>query len=115
MSGHFPQNRPTRSQTRYGITSLTAKQASPTDLFSFTRQHWAIENSLHWVRDVTFDEDRAVLREGCTHHVMAILRNLAISLLHLQGHSQIASTLRRFAANPDLALALVTQPLLVGE
>lgn len=111
----FPKTGQSRSQTRYGITSLTTKQASPTDLLTFTRQHWTIENNLHWVRDVTFDEDRAILRKGHTHQVMAVLRNLAISLLHLQGHSQIASTLRRFAANPDLALNLVTQPLLLGE
>ena len=111
----FPKTGQTRSHTRYGITSLTSTQASPTDLLAFTRQHWAIENNLHWVRDVTFDEDRAVLRQGCTHQVMAALRNLAISLLHLQGHWQIASTLRHFAANPTLALNLVTQPLLVGE
>lgn len=111
----FPKTGQSRTQTRYGITSLTTKQASPTDLLSCSRQHWAIENGLHWVRDVTFDEDRAILQQGCTHQVMAILRNLAISLLHSQGYSQIASTLRRFAANPDLALALVTQPLSVGE
>ncbi len=106
----FPKTGQTRTQTRYGITSLTPAQAAPADVLAFSRQHWAIENSLHWVRDVTLVEDRATLHVGCTHHVMAVLRNLAISLLHLQGYSQIASTLRRFAANPDLALALVTQP-----
>jgi len=106
----FPKTGRTRTQTRYGITSLSPEQAAPADLLTFTRQHWAIENSLHWVRDVTFAEDRSTLHVGCTHHVMAILRNLAISLLHLQGYSRIASTLRRFAANPDMALVLVTQP-----
>ena len=106
----FPKTGQTRTQLRYGITSLTSEQATPADLLAFARQHWAIENGLHWVRDVTFAEDRSTLRVGCTHQVMAIFRNLTISLLHLQGYSQIASTLRRFAANPDLALALLTQP-----
>jgi hypothetical protein len=46
---------------------------------------------------------------------MAILRNLAISLLHLQGYCQIASTVRHFAANPALAFAFVAQPLHLGE
>lgn len=111
----FPKTGPLRTHTRYGITSLTPAQASPADLLAFTRQHWAIENSLHWVRDVTFSEDRSTLRVGCTHHVMAILRNLAISLLHLHAFFQIASTVRRFAANPALAIAFVVQPLLFGE
>jgi predicted transposase YbfD/YdcC len=111
----FPKTGQTHTQTRYGVTSLTVEQTSPHALLAFTRQHWAIENSLHWVRDVTFDEDRSVLHTGATHQVMASLRNLAISLLHLQGYWHIASTLRRFAANPDPALALVIQPLLIGE
>lgn len=111
----FAKTGQTRTQIRYGITSLTPAETTPTDLLTFVRQHWSIENNLHWVRDVTFDEDRSTLRAGCIHHVMAILRNLAISLLHLHGYSQIASTLRRFAANPELALTLVTQPLQVGE
>lgn len=97
------------------ITSLTPHQASPAGLLAFTRHHWAIENSLHWVRDVTLAEDRSTLRVGSTHHVMATLRNLALSLLHLHGFFHIASTLRRFAANPALAIAFVAQPLHVGE
>jgi len=94
---------------------LSPEQASPADLLAFTRHHWAIENSLHWVRDVTFAEDRSTLRIGSTHHVMAILRNLALSLLHLHGFLHIASTVRRFAANPALAITFVVQSLLLGE
>lgn len=111
----FPKTGQTRTHIRYGITSLTPEQAAPADLLAFTRQHWAIENSLHWVRDVTFAEDRSTLRVGWTHHVMAILRNLALSLLHLHGFFHIASTVRHLAANPGLAIAFVAQPLLVGE
>jgi len=111
----FPKTGQTRTHTRYGITSLTPEQASPADLLAFTRRHWAIENSLHWVRDVTFAEDRSTLRVGRTHHVMAMLRNLALSLLHLHGFFRIASTVRRFAAHPALPIAFVTQPLHLGE
>ncbi len=111
----FAKSGQTRCHTRYGITSLSPEQASPADLLAFTRHHWAIENSLHWVRDVTFAEDRSTLRIGSTHHVMAILRNLALSLLHLHGFLHIASTVRRFAANPALAITFVVQSLLLGE
>lgn len=45
------------------------------------RAHWAIENSLHWVLDVTFDEDRARNREDHGPENLAILRKLALNLL----------------------------------
>lgn len=111
----FPKTGQTRTHTRYGLTSLSPPQASSADLLAFTRHHWAIENSLHWVRDVVFAEDRSTLRVGSTHQVMALLRNLALSLLHLHGLFQIARTVRRFAANPASAVAFVVQSLQVGE
>ena len=49
--------------TVYAITSLTAAQADPVLLARWLRGHWAIE-ALHWVRDVTFDEDRSQVRTG---------------------------------------------------
>jgi predicted transposase YbfD/YdcC len=111
----FPKTGETQLTVRYGITSLAPEQANAIQLLTFTRHHWGIENGLHWVRDVTFDEDRSILRVGHTHHLMATLRNLTISLLHAAGHTTIASSLRFFAAQPDQALALVTGPLLFGE
>lgn len=111
----FPKTGEVKTSIRYGITSLSPERANAAALLSFNRRHWEIENRLHWVRDVTFDEDRSILRVGCTHHVMATFRNLAISLLRTNGFSQIACTLRRFAAQPDLAIRLVTLPLRFGE
>jgi predicted transposase YbfD/YdcC len=105
----------TECQTHYGITSLDPRRASPAVLLNFKRHHWTIENRLHWVRDVTFDEDRSQVRIGHTHHVMAALRNLVIALLRSIGRNNIASSLRHFAAHPDLALKLLTQPLSLGE
>jgi predicted transposase YbfD/YdcC len=105
----------TETHVRYGITSLSPECAAAAALLSFNRRHWEIENRLHWVRDVVFDEDRSVLHVGHSHHLMATLRNLALSLLRINGFSHIASTLRRFAAHPDHAIRLVTCPLLLGE
>jgi hypothetical protein len=59
------------------------------------------------VRDVTFDEDRSQIRTKSAPRVMATLRNLAISLLRLAGHTNIARALRRYAAKPHLTLCLV--------
>src|SRR5207237_358258 len=69
--------------TAYGITSLSPQQTSPDELLAFIRHHWTIENQLHWVRDVLFDEDHSQLRIGHTHHLMALFRNLVLSLLRL--------------------------------
>jgi hypothetical protein len=71
------------------------------------RGHWHIENRLHWVRDVTFDEDRSQVRTGHIAQVMAAFRNVAISLMRLMGASNIAAACRRYAAQPSLALAAV--------
>lgn len=86
-----------RSETVYGLTSLNPAQANPQRLLSLSRNHWSIENRLHWVRDVTFDEDRCRVRKGAGAQVMATLRNLAISLLRMAGAINIAKALRHCA------------------
>jgi predicted transposase YbfD/YdcC len=95
----------TRSEVVYGITSLAPERASAAQLLRLWREHWHIENRLHWVRDVTFDEDRSQVRAGHAPQVMAALRNVAISLLRLCGAENIAAACRRYAARPALALA----------
>ena len=64
----------------YAISSLPATDADARRLLSLSRGHWGIENRLHWVRDVTFDEDRSQVRTGAAPQVLAGLRNLVISL-----------------------------------
>jgi hypothetical protein len=85
----------TRTETVYGVTSLAPAQAPPARLLALVRAHWTIENRLHWVRDVTFDEDRSQIRRGTGPQVMATVRNLAISLLRLAGAPLIAPALRQ--------------------
>ncbi len=95
------------SETSFLITSLTPEQASPRVLLQLIRGHWGIENRVHWVRDVTFDEDRSQVRSGSIPQVMAALRNLTIGLLRSAGESNIAAACRRYAAQPWAALALI--------
>jgi hypothetical protein len=94
-------------EVSYGITSLTPEQADAKRLLQLVRGHWSIENSLHWVRDVTFDEDRSQVRTGGGPQVMATLRNLVISLLRLRGFSSIAKALRYHSRNPGRALQCI--------
>jgi predicted transposase YbfD/YdcC len=92
----------------YLITSLSKDKADAQRLLGLNRGHWEIENRVHWVRDVNFDEDRSQVRTGAGPRVMATLRNLAISLLRLRDKSRsIAEALRDLAARPHLALAMV--------
>jgi predicted transposase YbfD/YdcC len=94
-----------RTEAAYAITSLSPEQATPTQLLHAWREHWHIENKLHWVRDVTFDEDRSSVRSGNAPQVMAALRNTVIGLLRLLGAFNIAGACRYFAAHPCLVLA----------
>jgi predicted transposase YbfD/YdcC len=89
-----------RTVTVYAITSLAFQQASPARLADLLRGHWAIENGLHWVRDVTFAEDASRLRTGNGPQVMACLRNLVIGLLSWAGPVNLAAALRQHARDP---------------
>lgn len=96
-----------RSELLYGITSLSAQKASPQKLLTLNRGHWSIENKVHWVRDVTFDEDRCRIRKGKGAQVMASLRNLALSVLRMAGAHNIAQALRCCSWNPNYPLRLI--------
>jgi len=96
-----------RVEVVYGVTSLSPERGTPERLLELVRGHWQIENQSHWVRDVTFDEDRSQVRCGNIPQVMAALRNTTIGLLRGAGYSNIAAACRRFAAQPDLALTLI--------
>lgn len=96
-----------RREVAYAITSLPPQEATPRQLLTLWRGHWKIENQLHWVRDVTFDEDRCQVRSGSAPQVLAALRNLVIGILHYQGKSNIAAALRRYSVHPSEAIALL--------
>jgi hypothetical protein len=74
---------------------------------AWVRGHWHIENKLHWVRDVTYQEDKSLVRTGNAPRVMASLRSLAISILRLDGHANIAAANRHHARDPQRTLKLL--------
>lgn len=95
-----------RQEVTYGITSLSPQRADAARLLRLDRRHWRVE-ATHWIRDVTFDQDRSQVRCGHVAEVMAALRNLAIARLRLAGETNIAAACRRLAAQPWAALALI--------
>jgi len=62
----------------YFLSSLPAKVRN---LAKLIRQHWSIENQLHWVLDVTFTEDASRIRKKAAPQTSAMLRRLAVSIL----------------------------------
>ena len=106
---------PWRTETVYAIVTLPAEQASAAELATWIRNHWLIENRLHWVRDVTLGEDLHQARTGNGPHVLAILRNVVISVLRLAGHDNIARALRHYGRHTDQAIALLTRPFTTSQ
>ena len=92
-------------EVAYAITSL-GPQTPPAELLVIWRGHWAIENRLHYVRDVTLGEDASRVRTGAAPQVMAALRNTTIALLRRAGHANIAAGLRAIGWRTQAGAAL---------
>lgn len=95
----------TRSEIRYGITSLPPEVASAEQLLMIARSEWGIENGLHYRRDVTLEEDACQLRRGCGPQVLAALNNAVIGLVGLHDQSNLAAAQRAFDYAFDRLLA----------
>jgi hypothetical protein len=84
----------------YPITSLDYRVADPPLLADWLHGHWAIENSVHHVRDVTQREDASRIRLGAGPQLMAALGNTAANIARLAGHTNIAAAQRDAAWSP---------------
>ena len=96
-----------REETAYGVTSLDPDRADAAKLQSLVQGQWSIENRSHYVRDVTFGEDKSQVRNGYLPQVMAALRNVVISLLRLLGFQLIPDAFDYFATHSLEALATI--------
>lgn len=91
----------------YGLTSLTRAEAGPTQLLTFVRDYWGIENGLHYRRDKTLHEDATRMTHPRLAEAMAILNNLVIGLALRTGRHNLAAARRHYAACLPDALGLV--------
>jgi hypothetical protein len=100
----------TTVEVEYAMTSLKPEEADAKRLSGLVREHWAIENELHYVRDVTLGEDVCRVRKGSAPQVLAAVRNAVIHLLAGLGTPSRAAAIRRLNVHPEEALALLDLP-----
>jgi predicted transposase YbfD/YdcC len=102
----------TRVEVVYGITSLSPAHASAARLLELVRDHWAIENRLHWRRDVTLREDHCQVSKGEASRVLAVLNSFLLALLDFLGVTNVPKQMRIFDAQPLQAVRLLLGSLL---
>jgi predicted transposase YbfD/YdcC len=83
-----------------GIISSRKLQAQ--EVAKLLRNHWSIENNLHWVKDYVFLEDRQTLRKGNAPQVMTMLRSMVISIGNLIQFHSLSDALHTFQKNQSL-------------
>jgi len=86
-------------ETRYFISSLSAND--PNKLEHAVRAHWAIENNLHWVLDLAFDEDSNRTRKGYSASNLAVIRHMALNLIKTEKTAKVGVKTKRMMAGWD--------------
>lgn len=96
----------THKEIAYAITSLPPDLAGPRHLGIYARNHWAIENREHYVRDKTFGEDLQQVRTGSQPNAYAAIRNLVTGAFRRAGFANIAHARRYYGRDDKRILAL---------
>lgn len=87
------------TETRYFITSLTAQAEK---ILFAARNHWGIENGLHWVLDIAFNEDQSRIRQGQAAENLAVIRHLVLNLLALEQSLKVGKKNKRLRCAWDV-------------
>jgi predicted transposase YbfD/YdcC len=101
------ENGAIRLQQRFSIAS---RKMTAAELANAVRGHWAIENSLHWVLDVVFREDRARSRTGHGPANMAVVRHFAFNLVRAVDDKRSLKLRRKKAGRNPQYLAHILNP-----
>ena len=94
-------------ETTYLIGSMDTQQYGPEVFLKINRAHWGIENSLHYVKDVSLGEDACRVRTKAAPQILAGVRNAVVSLFRRDGWTNIAEALRHHAAKISKAFKLI--------
>ena len=95
-------------EVTWSLTSLDAERAGPEELLALVRNHWHIENRLHYVRDFTYDEDRCRAYVRHLPRNLSCLTNVAIAIVRCDGRFRfLPEANRHYAARAQEALDAV--------
>lgn len=93
------------------VTSRTSASTTPAQLLALVRGHWTIENGVHWVRDMSFHEDR--LHGRAIGSMLSGLRNIALNLMRRAWAATfIPDAWSRLSVDPRMALRWLHIPLM---
>ncbi|MBE0695802.1 MAG: ISAs1 family transposase [Anaerolineaceae bacterium] len=95
-------------ELRYYIASLTPEAGA---LLQAIREHWGIENSVHWILDVAFNEDQCQVRKDHAPENLAIIRRIALNLLRNEKTAKGGIQAKRLQCGWDENYLLKVLPL----
>ena len=89
---------------------LLTRCYKPAELLGIVRQHWGIENTLHWTLDVVLDEDLARSRKDNAPANLAVLRRLALNIAraHPNSKASMRAKLKRAGWDEKFLLEMLT-------
>ena len=94
------RGQPVSAVAALGVASPEPERADAAALARYVREQWSIE-SLHWIRDTLYQEDKSQVRTRSGPKAMAALRNLAIGALRLAGRTDVTEATRWAARSMD--------------
>ena len=99
-----------RSGTEYEKNHyyITNKETNKASIYGKgIRWHWFIENRLHWVKDVTLNEDNSKVKDLNRSENLSVIRNIVLNLYHIQGYRSIKYAIERHANRLDECINLI--------
>ncbi|WP_071826362.1 ISAs1 family transposase [Acaryochloris sp. CCMEE 5410] len=103
--GHSQRKGKEYHNTAYYISSAAT---SPHHWQSLVREHWGIENRLHWPKDVVFGEDDYRLEDEQALLNWSVLRTIGINILRLNDYQSLKTAMTKLANRVDIIFSLLT-------
>jgi len=97
----WTERRVGRKKTRESRYYICSRLTTAAELLAATRDHWGVENSVHWVLDVVFDEDASRVRIGHAQQNLATMRRIAINMLNQEKSRKVSLKGKRQLAGWD--------------
>ncbi len=100
--------------TRLYLSSQSQAEAGLSQTSSLSRDHWCIENNIHWVRDAVDGEDASRIRASRTACALSLLGTTLLAPLRAAGYTSPTQAKEAFAHNYSLPLNMLRNQRLTG-